>query len=131
MNIEYRDGSEIHRARVSGGITNENSSIALGAVKGSLVLSGAAEKEIVFSVPFSIDMILPFATGVIDENRVCSPEEIDALVRLLDIDRDEMARNRGSEGIYVEDNMVSLKIDSYEKHDIVTLLKGKMHEKNQ
>ncbi|HOO71833.1 MAG TPA: hypothetical protein PK926_08720 [Spirochaetota bacterium] len=130
IDIDYRDGAEVYLVRISAGITNENNSTALGAVKGAINIIDPEKNDRIISFPFSVDMVLPFSVGIIDAEKRCSKEEIDPVIKLFDIDTDEMVKNKGTDGIYIDENKISLAIDSYEKYDIVTLLEGKLNEKN-
>ena len=131
IDIETRDGAEVYSVRFSGGIANENSSTALGDVKGSVIIRDPESKKGVFSIPYRIDMILPFSMGIIDAGKTCSKTEVEPLIGLFNINAEEMARNKGSEGIFVEEDRISLAVNSYLKHDINTLLQGKINEKNK
>lgn len=129
IDIENKDGGEVYTVQFSGGITNENSSVALGAVKGTISIRDPKSKETIFTFPFQVEMILPFSMGIIDAVKTCPKKDVDPLIALFSINEAEMIKNKGSEGIFVEEDQVALSIDSYQKHDISTLLQGKINEK--
>ena len=61
IDIETRDGAEVYSVRFSGGIANENSSTALGDVKGSVVIRDPESKG-VFSISLP-DLCPPGSDG--------------------------------------------------------------------
>lgn len=146
IDIIIDKNTELFSLKFSAGVKNENSDVAFLRFKGKVkfvegkesggfiskiirILTSGNNKP-VMELPFEIPEILPFGIGIIDIEKKFKEEEIMPLVDLLDINREEMVKNKGIEGLYVNEKNIELQVDSYDKECIISLLQGKINEKN-
>ena len=131
IDIILEGNKEEYVVKFTGGILNENSSVALKDIKGAIdFVDPDKGSETVASIPFELDIILPMSMGIVDLEKKFDENGIKPIIELFNLDREELVKNRGSEGIFIDDKYMRLDIASYKKEDIVTLLKGKIDEKN-
>jgi hypothetical protein len=109
----------------TGGLKNINDSTVFLNVKGEIAVMDSSE-NIVLTVPFELPSVLPFETGIIQEEISATQDEITPLLKDSGIDTEKFFKNYGSENFFPDDNKVILKILSLEKKGIVEILEGKI-----
>jgi hypothetical protein len=122
---------ETFKLRVSGGIKNENSHTALLDYTGKLNFIDPSDGgKVVESIPFKLPVILPFDSAVIDETVSRSEKDLEPLMKLLKINREELIKNRSVEKFNILNSLVKIDSVSYKTKEIIKLLKEKINEKN-
>jgi hypothetical protein len=130
IDIAVSGGKDEYIVKFTGGILNENNSLALMDIKGTIdFIDPDKGKSTVASIPFELDCILPMSMGIVDLEKKFDENGIKPFIDLFKLNREELDKNKGSEGIFIDDKNISLTISSFRKADIVTLLKGKIDEK--
>jgi hypothetical protein len=125
------DNKEVFKLTLSTGIQNENSDVALTALKGRIVFYDSGKKGApVMSLPFELPVILPFETGIIEIEKTYTENEIMPLVMAMGSDKEKLLADRGLERTFMDDKGIGLELISYNKEDILDILKGKLNEKN-
>lgn len=109
----------------TGGLKNINDSTVFLNVKGEIAVMDSSE-NIVLTVPFELPSVLPFETGIIQEEISATREEITPLLKDSGIDTEKFFKNYESENFFPDDNKVILKKLSLEKKGIVEILEGKI-----
>ncbi len=116
---------------VSGGIKNENSGTALIDYAGTLNFIDPSDGgKVVESIPFKLPVILPFDSAVINETVSRSEKELEPLMKLLKINREELIKEGSVEKINILNSLVKLDAVSFKTKEITKLLKEKLNEKN-
>jgi hypothetical protein len=123
-----QDNREMYKMMLSSGIQNENSAVALINVKGTIFFSDAGTR--ILTLPFTIPVVLPFDTGIIEVEKVYTENEIMPLVTLLGSDKEKLEKDRGIERSFMEDKNIGFELTGYEKKNILDILRDKLNEKN-
>lgn len=119
------------RLKVSGGIKNENSGTALLDFTGKLnFIDPLNDRKVVESIPFKLPVILPFDSAVIDETVSKSEKELEPLMKLLKINKEELIKEGSVEKFNIRNSFIKLDSVSYQTKDVIKLLKEKLNEKN-
>jgi hypothetical protein len=122
---------EKFKLRISGGIKNDNPHTALLDFSGTLSFIDPSDGgKVVESIPFKLPVILPFDSAVIDVTVSKSEKELEPLMKLLKINREELKKNKSVERFNVLNSLVKLESVSYKTREIIKLLKEKINEKN-
>ncbi len=122
---------ESFKLMVSGGIKNENSGTALLNFTGKVnFIDPSNGGKVVESIPFTLPVVLPFDSAVINETVPRSEKELEPLMKLLKIKKEELIREGSVEKINILKNLVQLDSVSYKTEEIIKLLKEKINEKN-
>ena len=130
VDVRYQKNTEEFLVKLSGGVANDNSMTALADVTGSITIVDDSGAQ-VFSFPLKQEIILPLAMGIIDTEKTIDKAGIEPLIELFKIDREELEKNGETETIYIDEKKIKLSIDTYEKKDIVKILKGNVNENAQ
>ncbi|PKL38007.1 MAG: hypothetical protein CVV44_12625 [Spirochaetae bacterium HGW-Spirochaetae-1] len=125
IDFAIQDNKEVYTVHFSGGIRNENNSVAFLNMKGTIRLIDPETKKAVDSFPFEVPVILPFDTGILDLQVVRTDAEIGPLLDLLKINREQLVSEGSSSGNFIEENDLVLTDLGYEKKNIITLLQEK------
>ena len=118
-----KDGKEAYRVMVSAGIQNENGDTAFLNVKGSVGFRNPENGTAVMTLPFSIPVILPYDTGVIEIDTTMEEPAVMPLVHLLGSDKEKLNTEKGLERTTLDEKIAMLAIDHCEKKNILKLLK--------
>jgi hypothetical protein len=123
-----KDNREMYKMMLSTGIQNENSDVALLNVKGTIFFSDGESR--LLTLPFTVPIVLPFDTGVIEIEKFYTENEIMPLVTLLGSDKEKLEKERGIERSFMEDKNIGFDLAGYEKKNILDILKDKLNEEN-
>jgi hypothetical protein len=131
--------------RFKADIKNENINTAFTNIKGNILLLDE-NGDALESLDFTSSVILPLDTEVINTNVDKTLSQMQSILNILDIDIEKIDKNiseskekSGNDNILIKQSAkeyrfnssdFKLNIDSYEKEDIITLLKEKINEKN-
>ena len=126
-----KDGKEAYRVMVSAGIQNENGDTAFLNVKGSVGFRNPENGTGVMTLPFTIPVILPFDTGVIEIDKTMEEPAVMPLVHLLGADKEKLNAEKGLERTSLDEKTVVLAIEHCEKKNILKLLRERGNEKHQ
>ena len=130
MKIEpvVKDNKELYKLMVSTGIQNENSDTAFVDMKGSVVFLDG--KTRVLAIPFTLPVILPFDTGIIEAEKTYTESEIMPLVTLFGSDKEKLMNEKVLERSFIDEKNITFELTEYGKKNILDLLKDKVNEKN-
>jgi hypothetical protein len=123
-----KDNKEMYKMMLSTGIQNENSDVAILNVKGTIFFSDTGSR--VLTVPFTIPVVLPFDTGIIEIEKTYAENEIMPLVTLLGSDKEKLLNDKVLERSFMDDKTIGFKLTGFEKKNILVVLKEKLNEKN-
>jgi hypothetical protein len=123
-----KDNKEMYKMMLSTGIQNENSNVALLNVKGTIFFSDAGSR--ILSLPFTIPVMLPFDTGIIEIEKIYTENEIMPLVALLGSDKEKLQKDKVIERSFMDEKTIGFEFTGYEKKNILDILRDKLNEKN-
>jgi hypothetical protein len=123
-----KDNREMYKMMLSAGIQNENSDVVLLNVKGTIFFSEAGSR--ILMLPFTIPVVLPFDTGIIEIEKVYTENEIMPLAALLGSDKEKLQKEKVIERSFVDDKNIGFELTGYEKKNILNILRDKLNEKN-
>lgn len=121
VDVLNEGGTETFVFKISAGIQNENHDVALTDVKGFLHIIDGERR--VLSVPYTLKAILPYELGVIDLEQKIAEKDLKPVLDLHKIDMADVRKNRGTEGVYLDEKNILLELSSYAKRDILDLLR--------
>lgn len=124
VDFTIMDNREVYIVSFSGGIPNDNGEIALTDVSGTIEIL-ASDGDKIDAYDFSIPKILPFDIGIIDLRFNRTEQEIEPLLALLNITREELVEGVKSGGTILDEENVRLTNFTCTKKDIIELLKEK------
>lgn len=146
IDLSIEDNKEVYLLKFSAGIKNENNDIVIKNFKAKALVVEAeknpglitkflhklsiSKNKVLLDLPVDVSVILPFEAAVIDIEQKLSDEEINPILTLLEINKEELLKNRTISGKYFEERNIELDILDYGKEDIIKLLKRKVNEKN-
>jgi len=130
MKIEpvVQDNKELYKLMVSTGIQNENSDTAFVDIKGSILFLDG--KTRVLAVPFTLPVIFPFDTGIIEAEKTYTESEIMPLVVLFGSDKEKLMNEKVLERSFIDEKNITFELAEYEKKNILDVLKEKVNENN-
>jgi hypothetical protein len=123
-----KDNKELYKMMLSTGIQNENSEVAFLNVKGTIFFSDTGSR--ILTVPFTIPVVLPFDTGIIEIEKTYAENEIMPLVTLLGSDKEKLLNDKALERSFMDDKTIGFELTGFEKKNILDMLKEKLNEKN-
>lgn len=129
ISSEIINDNEEYIVRFSGGLENENSNTVLKDLKGTVSI--LHKDGSLVTLPYDLDKVLPFSMGIIDTEKKIDKNIVIRLTELFRINQEEFEQTKKTDTIYIDDDKVELNIDSYEKEDIVKLLKGIINEEKE
>lgn len=119
-------GIKIYAISLNGAIRNENSSDAMQNVSGVLGIKAPDSETVLLSLPFSIDTILPMASGIIDIKAEMSMQEAAPLLNGLDMDKESLDERGSAESSFIPEEQIIIEKIDFQKKDIVKLLKERI-----
>jgi len=120
------DNKETFALRFSGGIKNVNTDSAFTDFKGQAVFLDPEKGGPVRVLDFTIPVVLPFDSSIIDVKAVLKQEEIMPLVKLLGIDIEKLKKEKSVEKFDIDERNIGLRNISFNKKCIIDLLKDKV-----
>lgn len=117
--------AEMVNLNFTGGIKNENDSTVFLNVKGEIAVMDRSS-NVLLTVPFELPSVLPFETGIIQEELSGTKEKIAPLLNEAGIDTEKFFKTGESENFFPDDNKIVLKKLSLEKKGIVEILEEKV-----
>lgn len=131
MNIEAVtvENVEKYKVHVSVGISNDNSGTAFTGMSGQIILKDAAAA--ILTLPFKSATILPFEKGIVEAETVITKDEAVKIAEQMNIDNEKFIKDRGVKEHFLEKENVTVDISSFDKTDIIKLLKDKVNEKSK
>lgn len=131
IDIIKEDNKEVYFFRFSGGIKNSNTDVAFTDYKGKAVFKEAGDKgKVIRSVDIDLKAILPLDSAIIDTKSILKDEEVQPLLKLLDIDWEKLKKEKSAEKFDIDEKHIGLQNVSFNKKCIIDLLKEKLNEKN-
>jgi len=112
--------------KFSGGIKNENNETVFTGVKGTIAFIEPESGKQVLSLPFSLPVILPFDTGVIDIKKEYSEQEITPLIALLGLNKTELIKEKSTSSMFIDEKKVKIATLDYTKKNIISIIKEKV-----
>jgi len=123
--IEKKGDAKVFVVNFSCGLKNENDSMAFTGIDGIFVIKNSSS-SVVLTVPFKMDVILPFETAIIQEAIVLTPDQITPLLDLLSIKKDQLESGDEPGSRFIEDQNISINKLEMGKTDIIDLLRSKL-----
>lgn len=128
VDVVNNGGAESFVFKISAGFQNENHDVALTDVKGFLrIVDGG---RTVLSVPYTLKAVLPLELGVIDIEQKIAEKDLKPVLDMQKIDLAEVRKNRGTEGIYLDEKNIVLETTSYTRRGILDLLRERAAKKD-
>jgi len=124
VSIEKRDAGKVCMIDFSCALKNENDSVAFKDIKGEFTVHDDSGK-LLLNVPFSLQIILPFDSGVIMQRVEMKEDEAAPLMQFFSISMEKLESGEDTGARPLEDKNVRIASLKYEKKDIIDLLKGK------
>ena len=127
MKVDYTivDNKEVYTINFSGVLRNENSDKAMKNVEGSIGILDSS-KGLLISIPFSIDVIMPLSVATLYLKVEKTDDEMSPLLDYFQIDREELVKTGTNDGQPLDENSIVLEKLTFEKKDIINLLKEKI-----
>jgi len=127
MKVDYTivDNKEVYTINFSGVLRNENNDKAMKNVEGSIGILDSS-KGLLVSIPFSIDVIMPLSAATLYLKVEKTDDEMSPLLDYFQIDREELIKTGTNDGQPLDENSIVLEKLTFEKKDIINLLKEKI-----
>jgi len=127
MKVDYTivDNKEVYTINFSGVLRNENNDKAMKNVEGSIGILDSS-KGLLISIPFSIDVIMPLSAATLYLKVEKTDDEMSPLLDYFQIDREELIKTGTNDGQPLDENSIVLEKLTFEKKDIINLLKEKI-----
>jgi hypothetical protein len=118
-----------YNVKVSAGISNDNNSTAFTGMSGGILLKNGSTE--LLTLPFKAVTILPFEKGIASAETVIDEAAAVGLADQLKVDKEKFIQEKGVKDHFIEKENIDVRISSYDKTDIIKLLKDKVNEKSK
>lgn len=117
------NGREIYHFVFTAGIRNENNDTLFSDVSGRIVVTGGGKNEL-FTVPFSLPLILPFDTAIVENSFTRDADDARPILDAFDVDRERLSREKRISGIFIDESGVRIEGLKLTKKNILSHLKN-------